>query len=112
VPSSLEDVNGESSRTKAGTAYYRPSLAAIIALLRLKVQWFAQEERWGAFDHNIRQLGREGLLATGVDERLLESASRDRQASLMEGTRIKSSIDHFAQYLPVSITERLLKSYE
>jgi len=76
APPSTESINGDSQSEKkrsAGIAYYRPSLDAILRLLKLKIEWFANEERWGAFDHNIRQLGREGLLAKGVDEDLIKS---------------------------------------
>jgi hypothetical protein len=76
-PPSPESLDGQPGRAakacKDHTTYYRPSQDAILRLLRAKVEWFAQEPRWAAFDHNIRQLGRDGLLASGVDDGLVKS---------------------------------------
>ena len=52
--------------------FYRPSLDRLLVLLRLKVDFFAREEQSGAFDHLVRSLGRDGLLAANADPEIVK----------------------------------------
>ena len=73
--SSTEDLDSPSSSTRQSTSrsiYYRPSMELVVDLLKSKIDWFASEERWSMFDHNIRQLSREGLLAQGINPNLVK----------------------------------------
>ena len=72
VPSS-PDSQGRESIGK-GTAYYRPSLEAVLRLVKAKVDMFATPENWECFDHNVRSLNRDGLLAEGVDPALVQGS--------------------------------------
>ncbi len=54
------------------TAYYRPSTEAILAILRSKVDKFAEADTFAKFDHLVRGLGRDGLLEAGADPALVQ----------------------------------------
>lgn len=44
----------------------------ILAVLKLKVENLAKAETFAKFDHLVRSLGRDGLLESGVDEKLVQ----------------------------------------
>jgi len=52
--------------------YYRPSLDLTLKLLQMKIEYFADDSRFGMYDHLVRSLGREGLLEPGVDPELVK----------------------------------------
>ncbi|ORX40686.1 ribonuclease H2, subunit B [Kockovaella imperatae] len=89
---------GESSSKPASIAYYRPSMDAIVHLLRIKVDHFAAPPQWGSFDHLVRSLARDGL----ADE---------SHSELAKEARLKSSIEHIAQYLPAGVLSALQSSF-
>ena len=69
IPAALlsSDEQDDPSSSKA-TIYYRPSLDAIITLLRKKVDHFAAPAQCGSFDHIVRSLARDGLLEDAKPE--------------------------------------------
>ncbi|WOO82953.1 uncharacterized protein LOC62_04G006433 [Vanrija pseudolonga] len=90
---------GGESKTK-GQTYYRPSIDAIVRVLRRKVDLLASPEQFGKFDHLLRGLGRDGLLVAGVDEGLVQAA------------RNRAAIEHVAQYLPSTLLPSLTATYD
>ena len=65
----------------SGTAYYRPSMDRLMAMLRKKAAFVAREEQFEMFDHLVRGLGRDGLLASGTELELVRRACMLRVGS-------------------------------
>jgi ribonuclease H2 subunit B len=88
----------------------------IIKLLRIKVDYFAVEERWNCFDHLVRGLGRDGLSGSAVSLELLQGTlgvpAGVRVMLTIPAARSKASVEHLAQWLPPSLTADLLSTYE
>ncbi|GMK58325.1 hypothetical protein CspeluHIS016_0503570 [Cutaneotrichosporon spelunceum] len=81
-------------------AYYRPSRAAMLAIVRAKVDSLAAADTFDKFDHLVRGLGRDGLLEPSADPALVHAA------------RVSAAIEHVAQYLPPPLLASLTASYD
>lgn len=67
--------SASSSASTAGSKYYRPSMDRVVALLQRKVAYLSEPEQFEQFDHFVRGLARDGLLASSADQELVKCLS-------------------------------------
>lgn len=65
--------------------YYRPSREAILKILRRKVTHVASH--FEEFDHLVRSLGRDGLLGSDADQKLVDGEYHNRRRTDMQAPR-------------------------